>query len=338
MAGYWQEYNTMTNSTSPTRTFLVTGALGCIGAWVVYHLVKRGEKVVSFDLGDRRHRLDMLLSPEEQKAVTFLRGDLSVTEQVFEVVQSQKITHIIHLAALQVPFCRAEPIKGAQVNIIGTVNVFEAARQMGIPHVAYASSIAVYGPPETYPPGPMPNDALLSPQTLYGVYKQADEGIARVYWLEHQISSITLRAYTVYGIGRDQGLTSDPTKAMLAAAAGQPYHISFGGSTQFQWASDVAQQFIDAAEQPTQGALGFNLGGERVTLAHFIDAIREVIPDAQITCADKALAFPESFEDKALRHQFKTVYMTPVAEGVRETIRHFQACLSDGRLQAPVNS
>src|SRR5690606_31031575 len=113
--------------------------------------------------------------------------------------------HVIHLAALQVPFCRADPVKGAQVNVVGTANVFEAARQHGVPQVAYASSIAIFGAPEDYPPGLLPNDAPPRPRTLYGVYKQANEGMARIYWQEHGLGSIGLRPYTVFGLGRDQG-------------------------------------------------------------------------------------------------------------------------------------
>src|SRR5258708_2646134 len=125
------------------HTYLVTGALGCIGAWTVYHLVQQGHKVVSFDLADHGHRIDMLLTPEEQQAVTFVRGDLVDTAQVLQTFNDHGITHVIHLAALQVPFCRANPVLGAQVNVVGTVNIFEAARQTGVSHLAYASSIAV---------------------------------------------------------------------------------------------------------------------------------------------------------------------------------------------------
>src|SRR5262249_39513866 len=155
----------------------------------------------------------------------------------------------------------ANPPMGAQVNVVGTVNIFEAARQTGINHLTYASSISVYGPPDMYPAGPIAHDAPLAPTNLYGVYKQADEGLARIYWQDYKIGSTALRPYTVYGLGRDQGLTSDPTKAMLAAVAGQPFTINFSNKMQFQFASDVARQFIEAAITPSEGAFMYNLGG-----------------------------------------------------------------------------
>ena len=127
---------------------------------------------------------------------------------------------MIHLAALQVPFCRADPPLGARVNVVGTVNVFEAvarrAERMG--PVVYASSVAAYDALEDRAAAPAMQGV---PSTLYGVYKRANEGTATVYAQERETPSVGLRPHTVYGPGRDQGLTSAPTTAMLAAAAGR---------------------------------------------------------------------------------------------------------------------
>ena len=314
------------------NTYLITGALGCIGAWTLHHLVKAGKKAVSFDLNDNRQRLDLLLTAEEQQAITFVKGDLTNTAQVLEVFELQKITDVIHLAALQIPFCKADPVLGARVNVVGTVNIFEAARHTGLRHLTYASSIAVYGPAEEYPAGPLAHDALPAPRTLYGVYKVANEGTADIYWRDHQISSTVLRPYTVYGVGRDQGLTSDPTKAMLAAAAGQPFHIGFGGTMQFQLASDIAQQFITAAEHPLAGAYSFNFGTKSVAVTKVVDLIKAAVPEAEITLQDTPLAFPEGCDGSAMAEHMPHLYDTPLAEGIAQTIEHFKACLAEGRL------
>lgn len=303
--------------------FLVTGGMGCLGAWTLAHLVRAGRRAVSFDLSANRARLDQLLSPAEQAAITFVQGDLTDPAQVAAAVRDHAVDHIIHLAALQVPFCKADPVAGAQVNVTGTVNVFEAARHAGIRHLAYASSIAVYGPPDRYPPGLVAHDAPFDPRTLYGVYKVADEGLARIYWQDYGVGSVALRPYTVYGVGRDQGLTSEPTQALRAVAAGQPYHISFGGTMQLQWASDVAQQFIDAAQMPPSGARAFNLGGEPVTLAAFVALVGRIRPNAALTVGDARLPFPAGFDDSALRAYAPRVYATPLADGIRHTLDHF---------------
>jgi nucleoside-diphosphate-sugar epimerase len=220
--------------------------------------------------------------------------------------------------------CRANPVLGAQVNVTGTVNVFEAVRQAEISHLTYASSVAVYGSQEDYPPGLIAHDAPKLPRTLYGVYKVADEGIARIYWQDYQISSTTFRPYTVYGVGRDQGLTSEPTKAMLAAAHGEDYHITFGGKMQFHFASDVARQFIDAAEHPLPGAYGFNLGTPPIAVSTVAAIIMQIKPNVTITCAENALPFPEGCDPIMLHQHFERVFETPLAQGIEETIAHFE--------------
>ena len=303
--------------------YLVTGGMGCIGAWVLYHLHRQGKQAVCFDLSDDRHRLDLLLSRDEQAAITFVRGDLTDGRQVLDAFTTHSVSHVVHLAALQVPFCRANPALGAQVNVTGTVNMFEAARQAGVLQLAYASSIAVYGPPSLYGPGLLPHEAPYAPQTLYGVYKVANEQTAKVYWNEYGVASMTLRPYTIYGLGRDQGMTSEPTKAMLAAARGEDFHIAFGGTMQFHYASDVAQQFLAAAEEPCQGALAFNLGTTPVAVSDVALAIMAECPGVTITCADTLLPFPIGCDDSALRAHTTHVYETPLAAGVAATIAAF---------------
>ena len=306
------------------KTFLVTGAMGCIGAWVLKHLVALGERAAAFDLSTDRHRLDWVMTPDEQAAITFVQGDLTDTGQVKEVFKAHEVTHVVHLAALQVPFCRANPVLGSQVNVTGTVNVFEAAREAGVRHLAYASSIAVYGPASEYPAGPVAHEAPHAPRTLYGIYKVANEGTARIYWQDHGISSLGLRPYTVYGVGRDQGITSDPTKAMWAAVKGEPFEIGFGGVMQFQLASDVALQFIDAADHTRDGAHVFNLGTPPVSVDDVIEVIREIRPGAQIMRKETHLPFPESFDDSALRAHVSHVYEIPLSKGIRLTMEHFE--------------
>lgn len=316
-------------------TYLVTGAMGCIGAWTLYHLVKQGKKAVSFDLSDDRSRLNLLLTPDEEAAMTFVKGDLTDFKSVLETLEQHSVNHVIHLAALQVPFCRANPVLGAQVNVVGTVNVFEAAKQAGLRHVVYASSVAVYGPAEDYPPGLVAHDAPFLPRTHYGVYKVANEGTAKVYWYDHGVSSTTLRPYTIYGVARDQGLTSEPTKAMLAAAAGQSYHISFGGRMQFNYASDVARQFIEAADNPLNGAYGFNPGGVVADVAEFAVLIGKLRPGVTVTNDETILPFPVGGDGAEYRKHLDSVPDTPLEDGIRETIAHFEQLLAEGRIAAP---
>jgi len=325
--------NPQLSTTTPSR-FLVTGALGCIGAWVVRNLVKEGAPVAVLDLASNPHRLRLILSDEELARVQFIAGDITDLAAVEAAFKDSAATHVIHLAGLQVPFCKADPPLGARVNVVGTVNIFEAAKRAGLKRVAYASSIAVYGLSDEYPEGPIPHDAPLKPRNHYGVYKQANEGTARVYWLDDGISSVGLRAYTVYGPGRDQGLTSSPTKAMLAAAAGQPFHIGFGGRCAYQFTDDVARAFIHAARAPFEGAEVFNLRGSVAHIREVIAAIESAAPEVKgkITFDDKPLPFPEDMDDTAFAQTLGRIPETPLTEGVRQTIDIFRRALAEGKI------
>ena len=112
--------------------FLVTGALGCIGAWTVRQLVRAGVPVTAFDLGTDHRRLELIMTPEELERVTFVVGDITDLASIERTLDERGITNVIHLAALQVPFCRADPPLGALVNVVGTVNLFEAVKRRGI--------------------------------------------------------------------------------------------------------------------------------------------------------------------------------------------------------------
>ena len=319
---------------SDERVF-VTGALGCIGAWVTRNLLRSSVPVTVFDLGSDRKRLRLILEPEEVAAIDFVRGDVTDTRAVEAALRDCGARRIIHLAALQVPFCRANPPLGAAVNVIGTVNVFEAAKALGIDRVVYASSAAVYGSGADYDSDVIENDAPFLPQNLYGVFKLANQGTARIYHQDYGINSIGLRPYTVYGPGRDQGMTSTPTRAMLAAAAGQPWHISFGGRNGFQFADDVAKIFIQAADAPDwQGADSFNLGGSIAHVREVVAAIESAAPEVagRITFEAEPLALPAGASDRALAAAIGPLPFTPLDEGVAFTIAHFRAALADGRI------
>jgi nucleoside-diphosphate-sugar epimerase len=272
--------------------------------------------------------------------INFVREDITDTAAVTHAVQESGATHIIHLAALQVPFCKANPPMGAAVNVVGTVNVFEAAKAAGIEKVVYASSVAVYGNKDEYDARLLPHDAPLRPHNHYGVFKQANEGTARIYWQDDGVASIGLRPYTLYGPGRDQGMTSTPTKAMLAAARGEPYHISFGGYNGFQYNDDVAKMFIQAAQTPVQDADVFNIKGNVAHMSEIVAAIEAAEPAirGQITFEETPLSLPVGQDDQALRDLLHSVPNTPLADGIAKTIAHFKKAISDGRLPSSSGS
>ena len=309
--------------------FFVTGAMGCIGSWVVRNLIETGVEVTAFDLSENKHRLELIMSDDQLNQINFIAGDLTDTVKLKTTVLECGATHIIHLGALQVPFCKADPPLGAAVNVVGTVNLFEAAEAAGINQLVYASSVAIYGRSELY--GELlAHDSLPNPETHYGVYKQANEGTARIYCQENNIMSIGLRPYTVYGPGRDQGLTSTPTKAMLSAVQGEDYHISFGGYNGFQYVDDIAKLFIQSAYTQIDGANVYNIRGAVVHMEEIVSAINAVKPSVTITYEDISLPFPKGQDDTELRSLLNHVPDTSLVEGVQKTMEHFESALKSG--------
>jgi nucleoside-diphosphate-sugar epimerase len=321
---------------SSGRRFLVTGAHGCIGAWVVGTLVDDGEYVATLDLSTEPRRLALLLEPEQVATIPHTVGDISDPAVVERAIDEHEITNVIHLAALQVPFCRADPALGARVNVLGTVNVLEAvrARPERMAPLVYASSVAAFDAPEEGEPPSMRGH----PGTLYGVFKRANESSAWVYARDNGVASVGLRPHTVYGVGRDQGLTSAPTTAMLAAAAGVPYTIPYGGSAQLQFTADVARAFIGASVSDADGASVHNIPSRRVAISEVIDAIAAAEPAAAgtIDFEDVRLPFPEEIDGASFAEIDPTFAETPLAEGVASTIERFRSLLDDGRVVAPV--
>ncbi len=315
---------------------LITGGYGFIGAWIAKNLLASGDDVFCYDLKEDPRRLRLILPDEQIRRVNFVQGDVTDLKGLTDALTKHHITHVIHLAGLQVPTCRVDPMLGAKVNVFGTLAVFEAVKALGsqIQRILYASSAAVFGGPDKYPAGSQPDDALLVPSTHYGVFKCCNEGNARIYFQDHGISSVGLRPWTVYGVGRDLGMTSEPTKAIKAVLLGRSYHINFGGWSDFQYVDDVARAFVLCCSQPYSGAKSYNLRGAVVTLQEFHAALTRVLPEAGklVTHGTQQIAIAYDLSDDGITRDLGAMPKTPLDDGIRETVAIFRKLKDEGRL------
>src|SRR5262249_40906175 len=108
---------------------LLTGGYGCIGAWITRNLLERGDEAWIYDLKQDPRRLRLILDEASVRRVGFVQGDVTDLAGLRRAIEQHGITHLVHLAGLQVPVCRADPLLGAKVNVLGTLAVFEAVRQ-----------------------------------------------------------------------------------------------------------------------------------------------------------------------------------------------------------------
>jgi nucleoside-diphosphate-sugar epimerase len=314
---------------------LVTGAHGCIGAWTVKALLDRGLDVVTYDLEPYPRRLALIAPAGQISRVAMRTGSIEDIATIKALVRDEGITHVVHLAAQLMPACQANPAASAVTNVIGTLNVFEAARDAGRSvRVVYASSSAVWGPEEAYGSGKLTETDPLKPSTHYGVFKQANEGNAHVFYSLNGISSIGLRPWTVFGVGRDAGLTADPTLAIRALAMEKPFQIRLTGYMDLQYVEDVAEAFIQCLLSPLEGAHVFNLEGTVISMTDFIADLERVRPGASklITAQGPQVPVAYRMDGARLRALIQKIPQTPLETGVRKTLDFFVHLYQQGRL------
>src|SRR5450755_3058915 len=301
---------------------LVTGGYGFIGAWTVRKLLETGHTVRVFENHNDRRFYDQILGEAAgDRRITHVQGDIVAYDDVGRAVDG--CTAIVHLAGILVPYCRANPILGAQINVLGTLNVFEHAKTAGVTGISYASSVAVFGPD---------NGVTPEPTTHYGAFKLCNEGNARAYWIDHKISSVGLRPFTVYGPGRETGITAGATIAMRHAAHGDAYTIPFTGSTGMDYVEDTATVFARAATEPPSGAHVFSLQGVIASTGDIIAAIRELIPEARIDATGAPLPFAPELDEGALRAIFPGLPKTSLREGTAKTVEFYRTHASLARV------
>ncbi|MCB1497587.1 MAG: SDR family oxidoreductase [Bauldia sp.] len=303
---------------------LVTGAGGCIGAWVLAILTRSSVPVVAFDLRDDRRRPSLMLGEEGAAALTWETGDIADARRLTEVAERHGIRSIIHLAGLQVPFCKANPAAGARVNVEGTINVLEIARHAGLKRIAYASSSAVHGMP---PGGP-----VLA--TLYGAYKLANEYTAKVFWLDWGVPSVGIRPNVVYGVARDQGMSASFTVAIAKAVLGEAYEIPFNGPISWLYGGEAASAFIGAVRRDGDEAHVFDLNGGSETIENGLKILSELEPDHGISISGQPLAIPHDLDDEPIRAHLGDLPSISPRHGIEQTHRAFQMLRSQDRLTA----
>lgn len=301
---------------------LVTGAGGCIGAWVCAILSRSSVPVIASDVAKSPARAALIVGEEAATALDWATLDVTDGRAVAELVSARCVGAIIQLAGLQVPFCAANPALGARVNVEGTINILEAARHSQIKRTVFASSVAA----AAFPPGGPYKE------TLYGAYKVANEQTAFVYWNDWQVPSVGLRPNVVYGVARDQGISSKNTIGIQAAALDEAYDIPFTGPYSWLYAGEAAAAFIAAVSHDGAGAHVFDLNGRCDTIEAGLATLDRLSPGHRVTAGGAPFPFPPDLDETPLRTHVPAYPAISVADGVEATWQAFIALKSQGRL------
>lgn len=297
-------------------TILVTGGGGFVGAWIIRRLAAQGEGVRVFDARDDRRLVREIAGGID---LDWRVGDIADGEAVAAAAEGCRA--VIHLAAILTPACAADPVRGAMIDLVGTLHVFEAAKRHGIGRVVYMSSAGVFGPGDGANP---------RPTTHYGAYKLACEGCARAYAERDGTASVGFRPFIVYGPGREVGLTAGPSLACRAAARGEAYTIPYAGEADLIHVEDVAAAFVAATLTPDlAGAHVFNLLGEVATTERIVRAIQAAAPGARIDAAGPMLPFAGAIAASPdLARLLPGLPRTGLDEGIARTVEFYRAPLS----------
>lgn len=238
------------------KRILLVGGTGFIGLRAAAALAEGGAVPRLFDLPQAIARTKL---PEGYEAFA---GD--VTDPASVAAAAEGCDGIVHLAGIMTVDCAADPARAIRLNIMGSLNVFEAARAGALP-VAYLSTAGVFGPEDAVNPKPM---------TVYGTTKLAVEGLARVFAADHGVPSLGLRPYIVYGPGISSGIASGPSRAIAASVRREAEVIRFSGRVGFVHVDDVARLLAAAMLRPMQGATVLTMAGDTREMGDFITALR----------------------------------------------------------------
>lgn len=291
---------------------LVTGGGGFLGAWVIHRFLESGVEVRVLDLKDDRSIARKIMGGKADDLdwrVTDIRDGEAVKEA------AEGCDFIAHLAALLTPDCAANPVLGAQVLLIGTLNIFEAAKAHGMKGVAYASSGAVFGGDNGIHPYPV---------TQYAAFKLACEGAARAYWRDAGMPSVGFRPAVIYGPFRETGMTAGPSLACRAAALGEGYHMSYSGSADMIFVDDVAAAFHAAATHSLDGAHAVNLKGEVADVADIAAAIKNLVPGTEVTWDGDPIPMHAILADSPLEKLLGALPRTGLRDGLAKTIEYYR--------------
>jgi nucleoside-diphosphate-sugar epimerase len=306
-------------------SYLVTGGTGFIGAYTIRDLLRKGEKVVSFDSSPELSIMgDALTKGEIEKTVRVL-GDIGDLPLLLNTIKEHGVDHIVHLASLQIPASDANPHLAVKINCEGTANILEACRIADVRKLVWASSIAVFGPPELYGNKPVPNDAPHYPVSVYGACKSLNEYMAKHYYERHGIDSVGFRFTAVYGVGRVRGKSSFTTKMIEMAAKGEPYTVPFADDlVDWQYVEDTSALITHALNLPNKTRTRvFNTQGDLRPVTDGVNYLRKLAKQARFELEGGRFGIPWQFETTRLKEEIGFTPQFSMERGIERTYQEF---------------
>jgi nucleoside-diphosphate-sugar epimerase len=261
---------------------LVTGGAGFIGSAVVRNLLERGIPVV---IGEHKPDPAALAKLSGARFEPVDVADAPSVEGVF--VRHPDLTHCVHLAYLMSAEVEADMALGVRVNLLGMVNMFEAAARHKLARLVFTSSETVFGASqEVYGERPVIEDDYCGPNDhffTYGVMKILDEFMAQKYVARHGVSIACTRPAVVFGHGRKRGSLLWAEAFATEPALGRVAKLPFSRHARDTWIykDDCAEQLVRLALKPSLSHFVYNNGGASVTAEELASTVCHWLPDAR---------------------------------------------------------
>ncbi len=319
---------------------LVTGADGFIGSHLTEALVREGAKVTALALYnsfDSHGWLDDL-PDSTRRRLALVRGDVRDSAFVSRIMKDQRV--VFHLAALiAIPYSYAAAQSYVETNVLGTVNVLEAARQWGTERIVQTSTSEVYGTAQTMP---ISESHPLQGQSPYSASKIGSDMMAEAYARSFGVPVVTLRPFNTFGPRQSERAivptiirqALDPACAAIMVGDTSPVR-------DLTFVEDTARAFVAAGQARLEYGRAYNAGSQRaVTVSDVLDLILDLTGCSKPVHRDESRLRPENSEVRALLADSALFERgtgwradTSLREGLRQTIDWWRRRLDLGRVR-----
>jgi nucleoside-diphosphate-sugar epimerase len=257
---------------------LVVGGTGFLGAKVIRRLIEQGDDLICFDLFTSTPRLADIASK-----VCFVQGDIAAIDEIIAAIREHKADRIIHLAYLKTAEAENQLQRAMRINVVGTSNVFEAARLTGMKRVVYVSSIGYYGLQSSFGERPVTEEDRGVPVTVYGHTKGLNEYVAKRYADLYGLEAVCLRLAFSFGHGRGDVGNLWPTTFASNPAVGKPASLPRDASRKYCmiYIDDAVDILCALANREKLDHRVYLSGGYTVTLEELVHVVKELIPGAE---------------------------------------------------------
>jgi nucleoside-diphosphate-sugar epimerase len=270
---------------------LITGGTGFLGSHLARRLVRAGEtKIVLIDAYPNPAYVDDIAD-----RVEIVRGDFSESTELLAVLKQHDFSHVFHLGYLTAE-ADLFPAQAIRINILGTNNLFELARQCGVQKICYASSAAVY---RSRRAGDQlwHEDDRPTPTSFYGFCKLSNEYTAELYYLKYGLKHVGLRLQSIYGFGRGQRRGINPdiyARIVESPLAGVPFVAPHTDAVlSWTYVEDAAEAFYLAYKADDTPHRIFNVTGEIRTVGEAVGHINSRLQESCLeTGSELAVTLP----------------------------------------------